>query len=57
MSFIICKNVEHSFEKTPGELMGRFKTSVITSHVFDQVHVFLFFAQCIVFKARLQSKF
>ena len=33
----------------------KFNTSVVTSHVFDHVHVFFFFAYCIVFKVRFET--
>ena len=42
MSFTMSKNVEHSSEKTPRELMERFTnlTSVISTHFVDQVQIF-----------------
>ena len=46
---IMSKNVEHSSEKTPRELMERF-TEFHTSatHFFDQVQIFFFFTYCIL---------
>ena len=46
---IMSKNVEHSSEKTPRELMERF-TEFHTSatHFFDQGQIFFFFTHCIV---------
>ena len=57
MSFIMSKNVEHSSEKTPRELMDevcKSHTSVISAHFFDQIHVFSFL--CTALLSRLDSK-
>ena len=54
----MSKNVEHSSEKTPRELMDevcKSHTSVISAHFFDQVLVFFFFMHCIVIKVRLET--
>lgn len=47
MPFFISENVDYSLEKNVAHgKVYKFNTSVITSHVFDQVHVFFFFVHC-----------
>ena len=58
MSFIISRNVNDFLDKTPRELtekVYKFNESVVSSHVYDQFHVFFFFAHCIVFKVRFET--
>ena len=58
MSFITSKKVLRAFvgENTKGARgkVYKFHTSVITFHIFDQVHVFFFFAPCLVSKLDLK---
>ena len=58
VSFIMSKNVEHSSEKTPRELMERFTNFThahASAHFFDQVQVFFLFTHCIVITVRLET--
>ena len=58
ISFIISKNIQCiCWRKHQGSSWKglQFYISVVTSLVFDQVHVFFFFLHCIVFKVRLKT--